>query len=80
MRGSVSITDNVGMQIAANSIGYIRIYIRKNIECSNLVFKPMVRNGSIVDDTFEPYQIPTDERIIALEARVAALEAIINNR
>ena len=40
----------------------------------------MVWDGSIADDTFEPYVTPTDERIVDLEARVAALEAIINNR
>lgn len=39
----------------------------------------MLREASISDDTFEPFVTPTDERIIALEARVAALEAIINN-
>ena len=40
----------------------------------------MMREVSIADDNFEPYVTPTDARIIALEARVAALEAIINNR
>lgn len=29
---------------------------------NNLVFKPMVWDGSITDDAFEPYQTPTDER------------------
>lgn len=47
-----------------------------NIDISNL----MLREASISDDAFEPYQEPTDERIVDLEARVAALEAIINNR
>lgn len=47
-----------------------------NIDISELMLKEV----SISDDTFEPYQIPTDERIVDLEARVAALEAIINNR
>lgn len=47
-----------------------------NIDISNL----MLREASIADDTFEPYEVPTDDRITALEARVAALEAIINNR
>jgi hypothetical protein len=39
----------------------------------------MLKEVSISDDTFKPYVTPTDARIIALEARVAALEAIINN-
>jgi hypothetical protein len=47
-----------------------------SIDISNL----MLREASISDDTFEPYVTPTDERIVDLEARVAALEAIINNR
>lgn len=60
----------------------IRMYTAKNLyqQSIDLTLPVMLRSGSISDDTFEPYQIPTDERIIALEARVAALEAIINNR
>ena len=58
-----------------------RFYLRKRKEVGSaaVVFAPMLREASISDDTFEPYVTPTDERIIALEARVAALEAIINN-
>lgn len=36
-----------------------RIY--KNQTVSNLIYKPMIRDGSISDDTFEPYITPTDE-------------------
>ena len=46
----------------------------------DLTLPIMIRSGSISDGTFKPYVTPTDERIIALEQRVAALEAIINNR
>lgn len=45
----------------------------------NIIFRPMVWSGDIPDDTFEPYVTPTDERIIALEARVSALEAALSN-
>lgn len=54
--------------------------VEPGVTVNNLVFKPMVWDGSIADDTFEPYVMPTDERIVDLEARIAALEAIINNR
>ena len=54
-----------------------RVYDTKG---QNIIFRPMVWSGDIPDDSFESYVTPTDARIIALEARVAALEAIINNR
>lgn len=54
--------------------------VELGVTVNNLVFKPMVWDGSIADDAFEPYVTPTDERIVDLEARVAALEAIISNR
>lgn len=44
-----------------------------------LVLKPMLRSGSISDNTFEPYVQPTDDRIVSLEQRIAALEALHNN-
>lgn len=59
-----------------------KVYVRVTTSAdtlNNLVIKPMLREASISDDTFEPYVTPTDERIVDLEARVAALEAIINN-
>ena len=58
----------------------LRCRIFKEQTVSNLIYKPMLRDASIADDTFELYVTPTDERIVDLEARVAALEAIINNR
>ena len=65
--------------IAGHSLR-LSIRIRSGQTVNNIVFKPMVWDGSIADDTFELYVTPTDERIVDLEARVAALEAIINNR
>ena len=47
--------------IAGHHIVYrIRIAAKQTI--NNEVIKPMFRNGSIIDDTFEPYQVPTDEK------------------
>lgn len=57
----------------------LRIVFARNVNADGLVFRPMIRDGRIEDDSLEPYVMPTDDRIIALEARVAALEAIINN-
>lgn len=72
----------VVVSVPSNAYTY-KVYVRATTSAgtlNNLVIKPMFREASISDDTFEPYQIPTDERIVDLEARVAALEAIINNR
>ena len=57
----------------------LRIVFARNVNADGLVFRPMIRDGRIEDDSLEPYVTPTDERIIVLEQRVAALEAIINN-
>ena len=46
--------------IAGHHIAYrIRIAAKQTI--NNEVIKPMFRDGSIIDDTFDPYQTPTDE-------------------
>lgn len=57
----------------------LRIVFARNVNADGLVFRPMIRDGRIKDDTLEPYEVPTDDRITSLEARVAALEAIINS-
>lgn len=76
---SYGLKDSVQIQIPAGHKIRVQILIRNGVDADGLVFKPMLREASIADDTFEPYRIPTDERIVDLEARVAALEAIINN-
>lgn len=45
-----------GHQLAINC----RIFKGQNV--SDLIYKPMLRDGVIVDDTFEPYVTPTDEK------------------
>lgn len=55
----------------------VRIVFIKNTNADGKVFRPMLRDGRISDDTFEPYVTPTDDRIVSLEARVAALEAAL---
>lgn len=57
----------------------LRIVFARNVNADGLVFRPMIRDGRIKDDSLEPYVQPTDDRIVSLEQRVAALEAIINN-
>jgi hypothetical protein len=60
--GSVQIQNFSGeTRITTQSWTQVRIVIRRGVSVSNLVFKPMIRDGSILDDTFEPYQTPTDE-------------------
>ena len=76
---SYGLNDSVQIQIPAGHKIRVQILIRNGVNTDGLVFKPMLRDGSIADDTFEPYVTPTDERIVDLEARIAALEAIINN-
>ena len=40
----------------------------------NLTFYPMLRYAEITDNAYEPYKPSVEERLAALEARVAALE------
>lgn len=42
-------------------LGYIRIDIQDGTVCDNLVFKPMIRPASIVDDTYVPYAMTNRE-------------------
>lgn len=69
----------LALSIPSNA-AYYRLFVRKTRTAggTTVVYKPMLRDGSISDDTFEPYVQPTDERIVALEARVEALEAALN--
>jgi hypothetical protein len=39
----------------------LHILIRSGVTCNNLVFKPMIRDASIKDDTFEPYAMSNAE-------------------
>lgn len=60
---SISSTDEEEIQIPAGHTVQIRIYIKTNYPGQNttITFKPMVRDGNILNNTFEPYQTPTDE-------------------
>ena len=79
-RGSRGENDSDKETLISGHRNTVRIRFTAGQEFTNVVIKPMIRSGSISDDTFEPYVTPTDERIASLEAQVAALEAIINNR
>lgn len=79
-RGSRGINDSDEETLISGHRNTVRIRFTAGQTFTNVVIKPMIRSGSISDDTFEPYVTPTDERIASLEAQVAALEAIINNR
>lgn len=68
---SYGLNDSVQIQIPAGHKIGVRILIRNGVNADGLVFKPMLRDGSISDDNFEPYQKPTDERISSLDIAVA---------
>jgi hypothetical protein len=72
---SYGLNNSVQIQIPVGHKIRVQILVRNGVNTDGLVFKPMLREASIADDTFEPYITPTDSRIAALEARVAALEA-----
>ena len=40
----------------------LRIVFARNVNADGLVFKPMIRDGRIKDDSLEPYVTPTDEK------------------
>lgn len=63
-------------RIVAEHLYGITLRIRRGQTVNNLVFKPMVWDGSISDDTFEPFVTPTDERIASLEAQAATSDEI----
>lgn len=79
-RGSKDENDSDEEALISGHRNAVRIRFTANQTFTNVVIKPMIRSGSISDDTFEPYVTPTDERIASLEAQVAALTALINGR
>ena len=79
-RGSKDENDSDEEALISGHRNAVRIRFTANQTFTNVVIKPMIRSGSIFDDTFEPYVTPTDERIASLEAQVAALTALINGR
>ena len=79
-RGSRGENDSDEETLISGHQNAVRIRFTANQTFTNVVIKPMIRSGSISDDTFEPYVTPTDERIASLEAQVAALTALINGR
>lgn len=60
--GSSSEHDSQEVQaVAGHKFGY-RLRVSAGQSFTNAVIKPMLRDGSIADDTFEPYVTPTDEK------------------
>ena len=53
---SYNLSDQVEILIPSGNTVQIRILVRNGQTLNNLVFKPMVRDGSISDKTFEPYE------------------------
>lgn len=74
---SYSLTDSQEVQIPEGHDVSFRIMIRSGVTVNNLVFKPMLRDGSISDDTFEPYVQPTDEK--KQDKPVVLWEAALNS-
>lgn len=70
MSNQASTSDKIECILPANHNCRISFRVFNGVTVSNLIFKPMMYDWN---------KIPTDERIVDLEARVAALEAIINN-
>lgn len=73
-------TSGTIISIPSNATGY-KFWVRKRPAAGSdaFVFKPMLREASIADDTFEPYQIPTDELIARLDQRIYELERVNEN-
>lgn len=62
-RGSRGENDSDKETLISGHRNMVRIRFTAGQEFTNVVIKPMIRSGSISDDTFEPYVTPTDERI-----------------
>ena len=60
--------------VAEKALYIVTCQVESGKTASNVIFKPMLRYADITDDTYEPYQPSLYEQIIALEARIAALE------
>ena len=63
-----------GCKIENKTVTQVVISIASGYTANNLTFKPMLRDADITDGTYEPYQPSLYEQIIALEARITALE------
>lgn len=50
------------IKVISTNTQQITIRIHSGVTVSNAVFRLMLRDGSISDDTFEPYVTPTDEK------------------
>ena len=63
---SQQLTDSAPSKVISIPYGAtkFRFYLRKRKEAGSdaVIFAPMLRDGSISDDTFEPYVTPTDEK------------------
>lgn len=57
-------TSGTIISIPSNANSY-KFWVRKRpaAESETFIFKPMLRDGDIIDDSFEPYQEPTDSLI-----------------
>lgn len=75
--GSSSEHDSQEVQaVAGHKFGY-RLRVAAGQSFTNAVIKPMLRDGSIADDTFEPYVMPTDEK--KQDKPVVLWEAALNS-
>ena len=54
------------------------IYIRtgEGTKIDSLVFRPMLRYADIADDSYEPYNSSVEERLVALESRLAEFDGV----
>lgn len=62
-RGSRGENDSDKEKLISGHRNAVRIRFTENQTFTNVVIRPMIRSGNISDDTFEPYQVPTDIQI-----------------
>lgn len=61
-------------------VGYIAVVVKPNYTANNLVFKPMLRDASENDLTFEPHYIPLkDSKFNRAEQRVLGAKNLLPN-
>lgn len=69
--------DSVEELLIAGHNNEVRLRFYAGYTFNNVVLKPMLRDGSISDDTFEPYVTPTDEK--KQDKPVVLWEAALNS-
>lgn len=75
--GSKGETDSEPVKLVSGHTNVLRILFAEDQTFTNAIVRPMLRSGSISDDTFEPYVMPTDEK--KQDKPVVLWEAALNS-